>query len=298
MKKYLLMTTCLMAGLYALPAHAFLAPTPNVWEFYGADADGVHDSTGDDESAALDGADTLPHSNFDTNLDTKTYLDQLGGYGISVTGWWKSITGSNGIYSLSGPYLKDSNLNRTQESLLENNRGTSVSSGNGDAEQGIGIETPVTLNSAYNISITQSYGVDDVAEFLSELNFNELVEIDLGVDFFTKYKDLKIQFASMVAGSDNVAKIYTTDTETPDTLGSMLTSINNENLTLLTGVKRYLWILPTNGSGYFGDNWDVNFLLKQLSATPIPTDTPEPGILGLLGFALAGLAYVKNRKQG
>lgn len=342
MKKYLLMTTCLLAGLYALPAHALLAPTPNVWDFYGADADG--NPVPSDPTAALDGDPTNLETDgnpatlgtADTNLATKTFLDQPGGYGVKVTAFYKPILTFNpdtnsgtgvsagaGFYTLGSSYI----TNSLDNSLLQHNRGLDPQP-NGDGV-GLGIQTPTTtpptpvgfVQSVQNIQ-------SDAQEYFDEINFNELIQIDLGVDF-AKYKDWKIQLSSMndsvfdLCDGDfcfqpyNSAEIYTSAIGDPNAPGvfapaNLLTTITTDFVTSLgSNLQRYLYVNPkalphtdcfmlTISDAQVQPSqctWDTAFLVRSLSATPIPTDTPEPGILGLLGFALAGLAYVKNRKQ-
>ncbi|MBP9694348.1 MAG: hypothetical protein KBE16_06555 [Alphaproteobacteria bacterium] len=329
MKKYLLMTTCLLAGLYALPAHAYLAPTPNVWEFYGVDATGALPTAG---TAAMDGDTAIPDSTADTNLATKTYLDQPGGYGVNVTVFFKKITSfmpdtnsdltvvspGAGTYTLNSIY----ETNPVNNSILEHNRGVDEAPG-GDGV-GLGVQTiPASPPTAAGFiqSVLNIQGPDDEQEYFDEINFNELVQIDLGVDY-AKYKDWYIQLSSMnqgvcdVNGSEfcfddhNSAEIYTSASADPNVpLGTLLATIVSDDLTFLgSSLERYLYVNPKallHDDCFIDElvdtsqcNWDVAFLVRQLSATPIPTETPEPGIIGLLGFALAGLGYAKSRRQG
>lgn len=332
MKKYLLMTTCLLAGLYALPAHAVPA-TPNVWEFYGVDVDG--NPNPNNPIAAMDGDTNIPDTTADTNLATKTYLDQPGGYGVTVTAWYKpilsftrdfnsdkTVSAGAGNYTLNPTYVQ-SPIN---ESILEHNRGLDPSP-QGDGV-GLGVQTVIPNTGAYiafRDTVTYVQTPTDQQEYFDEINFNELIQIDLGVDY-AKYKDWYIQLSSMNDSSSdlcnsffcyqpyNSAEIYTSSSADPNSgLGTLLTTITTDFETSLgSNLQRYLYVSPkalphTDCFKYYTDDelvnasqctWDTAFLVRSLSATPIPTETPEPGILGILGFALAGLGYAKSRKQG
>lgn len=331
MKKYLLMTTCLLAGLYALPAHAFLAPTPNVWEFYGVDATGGLPTAG---TAAMDGDTAIPDSTADTNRATKTYLDRPFGYGVTVTAWYKPIlsftpdsnsgTGVSagaGNFTLGPNYVKDTVT--TDHSILEHNRGLDPQP-NGDGV-GLGIQTPASTNADFIKTVKNIQGPADQQEYFDEINFNELIQIDLGVDY-AKYKDYKIQLSSMndskfdLCDGDfcfqpyNSAEIYTSSNADPNAgLGTLLTTITTDFvISLGSNLQQYIYVLPkalphtdcfmmTTADAQVATSqctWDTAFLVRSISATPIPNETPEPGILGILGFALAGLGYAKSRKQG
>lgn len=325
MKKYLLMTTCLLAGLYALPAHAVPA-TPNVWEFYGVDVDG--NPAPNNPIAAMDGDINIPDSTVDTNLETKTFLDQPGGHGVTVTAFYKPIISfqpdSNpslsavspgaGNYTLGPLYVTDP----TNNSILQHNRGLDPQP-NGDGV-GLGIQTPASTNANFINTVLNIQGPADQQEYFDEINFNELIQIDLGVDY-AKYKDWFIQLSSMndsqfdLCDGDfcfqpyNSAEIYTSSDADPNLgLGAFVTTITTDFVTSLgSNLQQYIYILPKAlpHTDCFVDapvsvaqcNWDVAFLVRSLSATPIPTETPEPGILGILGFALAGLGYAKSRRQ-